>query len=175
MSDTAGANAKPSSSVKLVLLGEAAVGKVHHTHLRPPCPYSDISPQHTVTTRISLTQSCPVLSRPPLRQQRLPTEQRTHHRRRLSDQENHPPLTHHKVRNLGHGRPGTLRLAGTNVLPQRPSRPRRLRSHKALLARQGTALGRRAAAPGESRHRHRAGRKQGGSVCRRRRRCCGRK
>jgi len=29
MADTA-AQAKPSSSVKLVLLGEAAVGKVHH-------------------------------------------------------------------------------------------------------------------------------------------------
>ena len=36
VADASASAPKPSSSVKLVLLGEAAVGKVHHAH-RPHC------------------------------------------------------------------------------------------------------------------------------------------
>lgn len=68
MTDTTAAVPKPSSSVKLVLLGEAAVGKVRDHCLAPrSC--------QTMTDHISL-----VLPRPPFRQQRFPGKQGTHYR-----------------------------------------------------------------------------------------------
>jgi hypothetical protein len=57
---------KPSSSVKLVLLGEAAVGKVHILGVR--------ATHHLLIVSV-------VITRYAIRQQRLPREQGAHYRR----------------------------------------------------------------------------------------------
>lgn len=64
MADTTAAAAKPSSSVKLVLLGEAAVGKVHHSFLAPLR-----SQELSSTAANTVSQTPPVLPRTPLREQ----------------------------------------------------------------------------------------------------------
>src|SRR5271156_2767828 len=66
---------------------------------------------------------------------------------RLPHPKDLPPLPHHQVRNLGHSRARALRLPCAHVLPQRASRPRRLRHYQAHLPDESETLGRRAPAP----------------------------
>lgn len=139
MSDTtAAANAaKPSSSVKLVLLGEAAVGKVlittlitSHPTLPPLDAFSRIKKMQVTDHQITVIPS------PALRKRRFPTKQRTHNRRRVPDKEDHLADQDDKIRNLGHGGPGAVRVLGAHVLPQRAGRARGVRPHQAVESRQ---------------------------------------
>jgi hypothetical protein len=71
MADSTGTVPKPSSSVKLVLLGEAAVGKV--STLRCPVSHSDFCHRSYVSEMMTLKVIL-VLAGNALRQQRLPRE-----------------------------------------------------------------------------------------------------
>lgn len=76
MADSAAAATKPSSSVKLVLLGEAAVGKVQSF------PLSFLGPPVGLLGKADIVLLKPsVFPRTPFREQPLPRKQGTHHRR----------------------------------------------------------------------------------------------
>ena len=79
MADSAAAATKPSSSVKLVLLGEAAVGKVHYL-------FSSLlgSSAFPVSTADIVLPRLLVILGTPFREQRFPRKQGTHHRRYVS-------------------------------------------------------------------------------------------
>lgn len=132
MADPTATAPKPSSSVKLVLLGEAAVGKVRRFH-SPPSPTSPAMSQ-----AMSTADSQRLASRPSSCDLSTTTFKKTRNQlsvvrrsaqivermrpssltpvSRLLDSEMQPSTQNHQVRDLGHSRPRALCFACTHVL-----------------------------------------------------------
>ncbi len=93
---------------------------------RPQPPGTKLPLLHRGPQTLLLRQARPprrsgrrkILPRPPLRQQRLPTQQRTHHRRRLPDPKMPTPQPNNQVRNLGYRGPGKVCEFGADVLSE---------------------------------------------------------